>query len=126
MDELPEPPQSPSSLGRRELIRNGAIAGGLVWGIPLIKTLSVPVGYVGSLQPDTCCTCNCSDDNGRVVLQSCNPGVENSSDCEAFCRTFCDEQQLFPEAVGFAECGGEPTCQPTVLPGATGTACACS
>jgi hypothetical protein len=34
---------------------------------------------------------------------------------------------MFPEAVGFVDCGtGTPTCQPTVLPGATGTACACA
>ena len=128
MNELPGPPDSPPSLGRRELIRDGAIVGGLVWSIPLIKTVHA-VGGVGSEQPvggGTCCTCNCSDENGRVVLQSCTPGVENSSACEAFCREFCVEQGRFSERVGFADCGSvDSTCQPTALPGAEGMACAC-
>lgn len=127
MDELPTI-EAPSPLGRRELIRKGALAGGgLVWGLPLIRTVNV-IAATGSQPPGTgCCTCNCSGDVGRVVVQGCRPDLNTSGDCEASCLSFCEQQGLFSEAVGFTDCGANPsTCQPTTLLGATGTACACA
>jgi hypothetical protein len=110
---------------RRELIKKAAIVGGVVWTLPVIESVTTPA-YAGSPNlPNTCCTCNCSDENGRVILQECNPGLDSGA-CEPHCRTFCLERGLFPEAVGVSDCGsGTPTCQPTALPGAEGTSCVC-
>ena len=124
---MSESEQSKSGVSRRTALKRIGAAGAIAWVTPVISSMSTPV-YAGSPLPGvgTCCTCNCSDENGRVTLQSCNPGVASSSECEAVCRDFCQGQQMFPETVGFVDCGtGTAACQPTVLPGATGTACAC-
>jgi hypothetical protein len=124
---MPESPEAPTTLDRRELIRKGALAGGgLVWGLPLIKSFHV-VAVVGSQPGDnTCCTCNCSGPEGRVVLQSCNPGL-TLGECESVCQDFCTGQQLFPEAVDWSDCGatGNPSCGGPTAQGAQGSACSC-
>jgi hypothetical protein len=125
---MSESPEAPTTFERRELIRKGALAGGgLVWGLPLIRSIHV-VAAVGSQPPgdSTCCTCNCSGPEGRVVLQSCNPGL-TLGECESVCRAFCTEQQLFPETVDWSDCGatGNPSCGGPTAQGAQGSACSC-
>lgn len=110
---------------RREVLKKAAVVGAVAWTMPVIESVTTPA-YAGSPSPfHTCCTCNCSGVDGRVVLQQCNPGLDSGA-CESHCRAFCDQQELFPETVGFSDCGsGTATCQPTALPGAEGTACVC-
>jgi hypothetical protein len=124
---MTESEESEGRVSRRTALKRIGAAGAVVWVTPVISSVTTPAN-AASPPPgsSTCCTCNCSDENGRVVLQSCNPGVVSSSECEAVCREFCESQERFPEAVGFVDCAtGTSTCQPTVLPGATGEVCVC-
>jgi hypothetical protein len=121
----PETLDQPRALDRRELLRRGAITGSLVWTFPIIRSVRTLPAQSSGANALTCCTCNCSDENGLLVLQNCNPGI-STSECEALCPEFCSGQGLFPLATSFVVCDtGTPTCEPTTLPGATGTACAC-
>lgn len=122
-----ESAESESRVSRRSALKRIGAAGAIVWVTPVISSLSTPA-YAGSPPPGggTCCTCNCSGADGRVVLQSCNPGL-NLSGCESVCQDFCIEQQLFPETVAWSDCGGtgNPSCGGPTAQGAEGTACSC-
>jgi hypothetical protein len=57
MSKTPEPDQSDRSVSRRDLLRRGAIAGGLAWTAPLvIQSLTVPAGAQTSPTPPSSTT----------------------------------------------------------------------
>lgn len=113
MEELPDPP-APSMLDRREMIRKSAlVGGGLVWGVPLVKSIHVD-GAQGS-QTNTCCNFHCAPPTvGPTDLDSCQKNLGSEADCVAYADSFCADRDEISVTPTFSLCpaNSAATCFP--------------
>lgn len=91
MAERDDPLRRELGIGRRELMRRAAIAGGLVWTAPVIRSL-VPepasAHEVGT-PTFTCCYCNPVRDNRGLMPGSCiEPAPTTQDECVNACIKF--------------------------------------
>lgn len=51
-------PKAASGVSRRELLKRGAIAGGVFWAVPAIQTIAAPSAFAQNSPPTgACCEC---------------------------------------------------------------------
>ncbi len=49
---------APTGVSRRDLLKRGAIAGGVLWSVPVIQTIAAPSAFAqGSVGTGACCEC---------------------------------------------------------------------
>lgn len=106
------PPRN--SMSRRDLLRRGAIVGGLVWAAPVIQSLRTPA-YALSPGIQSCCVCK-----GPVGFQFCFIDLQECSDCQAFCAPH-GGVKTYSQGTNCG-CGGTPGNRTCVVPsGEAGT-----
>jgi hypothetical protein len=47
----------PQGLSRREILKRGAIAGGVFWAVPTIQTIAAPAAHAQASPTGACCEC---------------------------------------------------------------------
>jgi hypothetical protein len=70
---------------RRDLIRKGAIVGGLVWSAPVIQSITTPASANGVVNGSQSCESCCCCFTGVGQFQCSNDHFTQAT-CEAHCR----------------------------------------
>jgi hypothetical protein len=77
---MPEHEQAhPAALSRRDLLKRGAVVGGLMWTAPVVLSIRTPA-YAQSPELHACCQCN---------EPYPWPALVDGVDCQE-CQDFCD------------------------------------